>query len=75
MSLDREYFQQIFSVIGTNVAPILAHICLAMVENELHKKYVHDPELKWPVLFKRFIKNKFPTPDTDIELASIFRRV
>ena len=26
-----------------------------MYENEPRKKWAHDPKLKWPILFKRFI--------------------
>ena len=38
MSFNQQYFQQTFGVVmGTNVAPILANIYLAMLEKELHK--------------------------------------
>ena len=56
MSFDCEYFQQIFGIImGTNVAPILANIYVAMLENDQHNKCVLDVNLKWPILFERFI--------------------
>ena len=43
MSFDKEYFQQIFGIImGTNLAPILANLYLAMLQNELKNKCVHD---------------------------------
>ena len=36
MAFDGEYFQQIFGVImGTNVAPILANLCMARLETML----------------------------------------
>ena len=60
MVFDGEYFQQIFGLImGTNVAPILTNIYMAMLENELKKKCCSDPKLIWPVLFKRFIDDGF----------------
>jgi len=60
MVFDGEYFQQIFGLImGTNVAPILTNIYMAMLENELKKKCTSDPKLIWPVLFKRFIDDGF----------------
>ena len=52
MTLDNEYFQQIFGIImGTNLAPILANLYLAMLQEELEKKCTHDFKLKWPRLF------------------------
>ena len=60
MTFDKEYFQQIFGIImGTNLAPILANLYLAMLQEELKKKCVHDKKLKWPVLFQRFIDDGF----------------
>jgi len=60
MVFDGEYFQQIFGLImGTNVAPILTNIYMAMLENELKMKCEADPKLIWPVLFKRFIDDGF----------------
>ena len=60
MSFDKENFQQIFGIImGTNVAPILANIYVAMLENELRAKCKNDPKLKRPVLMKRFIVDGF----------------
>ena len=44
---------------GTHVAPILGNIYMAMLENELRKKCVLHPFLKWPILFKRFIHDGF----------------
>ena len=60
MVFDGEYFQQIFGLImGTNVAPILTNIYMAMLENELKIKCCSDPKFIWPVLFKRFIDDGF----------------
>jgi hypothetical protein len=60
MTFHGEYFQQIFGVImGTNVAPILANIYLARLENILRNKCVTDNKLVWPILFKRFIDDGF----------------
>jgi len=55
MTFDGKYFQQIFGLImGTNVAPILTNIYMAMLENELKAKCKTDPKLIWPILFKRY---------------------
>ena len=52
MTFDKEYFRKIFGIImGTNLAPILANLYLAMLQEELKNKYKHDVKLKWP---KRF---------------------
>ena len=60
MSFDKEYFQQIFGIImGTNLAPILANLYLALLQNELKNKCSHDKKLKWPILFQRFIDGGF----------------
>ena len=60
MSFDKEYFQQIFGIImGTNLAPILANLYLAMLQEELKKKCAHDKKLPWPTLFQRFIHDGF----------------
>ena len=60
MTFDKEYFQQIFGIImGTNLAPILANLYLAMLQEELKKKCVNDRKLKWPKLFLRFIDDGF----------------
>ena len=60
MTFDKEYFQQFFGIImGTNLAPILANLYLAMLQEELKKKCVNDQKLKWPKLFLRFIDDGF----------------
>ena len=52
MEFDKESFEQIFGIImGTNLAPILANLYLAMLQEELKKKCKHDAKLKWPTLF------------------------
>ena len=60
MTFDGEYFQQIFGVImGTNVAPILANIYMATLENLLKEKSKINKKIIWPLLFKRFIDDGF----------------
>ena len=60
MTFDKEYFQQIFGIImGTNLAPILANLYLAMLQEELKNRCKHDVNLKWPTLFLRFIDDGF----------------
>jgi len=60
LTFDKEYFQQIFGIImGTNLAPILANLYLAMLQEELKSKCKHDTKLKWPKLFLRFIDDGF----------------
>ena len=44
---------------GTNLAPILANLYLAMLQEELKRKCVHDTKLKCPILLQRFIDNGF----------------
>ena len=59
MCFGKEYSQQIFGIVmGTHVAPSLANICVAMLENELRRKCKFDPKLKWLVLL-RFIDDGF----------------
>ena len=41
------------------MAPILANIYVAMLENELRAKCKNDPKLNWPILLKRFIDDGF----------------
>ena len=43
MTFDKEYFRQIFGIImGTNLAPILANLYLAMLQEELKNKCKHE---------------------------------
>ena len=59
MTFDGEYFQQIFGVImGMNVAPILANIYMATLENLLKQKCKTN-KIVWPLLFKIFIDDGF----------------
>ena len=45
---------------GTNLAPILANLYLAILQEELKKKCIHDKKkLKWPTVFQRFKDNGF----------------
>jgi hypothetical protein len=44
---------------GTNIAPIIANLFLAMLENILKEKTKDDPNMIWPVLWKRFIDDGF----------------
>ena len=44
---------------GTKIAPILANLYLAMLQEELKKKCVNDHKLKWPKPFLRFIDDGF----------------
>ena len=60
MKFQEEFFMQILGIVmGTNLAPILAYLYLAMLQEELKKKCVQDKKLKWPVLFQRFIDYGF----------------
>ena len=46
MVFDGKYFQQIFGyIMGTNVAPILTNIYMAILENELKMKCKTDPQI------------------------------
>jgi len=63
MVFDGKYFQQIFGLIkGTNVAPILTNIYMAMLENELKKKCNTDPRLIWPVLLSGSLMMDLASP-------------
>ena len=44
---------------GTNLAPILANLYLAMLQEELKKKCIHDKKLKPLTVFQRFIYDGF----------------
>ena len=62
MTFDKEYFQQIFGIImGTNLAPILAHLYLAMLQEELKKKCIHDKKTqmahRFPTIYRRWVWN------------------
>ena len=60
MEFHGEYFQQIFGIImGTNVAPIIANLYLAKLEKILKEKSKGDPNMVWPIFFKRYIDDGF----------------
>ena len=50
--------------------PILANLFAALHE-ELKKKCVHDKNLKWPILFKRFIDDGFGIMEGTKKMSSI----
>ena len=55
-----ENFTQIFGIaMGTNVAPILANLYLAMLEHKLKEQTKNDPKMIWPSLWRRFIDDGF----------------
>jgi deoxyribodipyrimidine photo-lyase len=55
----REFFMQILGIVmGTNLAPILAHTYMAMLEEELYI-VCKNKNIKWPEMFKRFIDDGF----------------
>ena len=61
MTFDKEYFQQIFGIImGTNLAPILANLYLAMLQEELKKKCIQDKTQmahRFPKIHRRWVWN------------------
>ena len=53
--ISKKFFKQILGIVmGTNLAPILANIYLAMLEKEL-LIICKIKNIKWPILFKRFM--------------------
>ena len=52
---------------GTNVAPILANIYMAKLENLLKEKSKTNTKIIWPVLFKRFIDDGFGITEANKE--------
>jgi hypothetical protein len=56
MDFMSENFIQIFGIaMGTNIAPILANLYLAMLEKKLKEQTKDDPKMIWPILWRRFI--------------------
>ena len=54
-----EFFLQILGIImGTNLAPILTNIYMAILEEELHIQ-CKNKNIKWRKLYKRFIDDGF----------------
>ena len=55
-----EVFVQIFGIaMGTNIAPILTNLYLAVLEKKLKEETKNDPKMKWPSLWRRFIDDGF----------------
>jgi hypothetical protein len=70
---DRKAFQQIFGIaMGTNLAPTLANIYLAILEKEIKESNKDDPNFKWPIYFKRFIDDIFGIMDGTVEDVKYF---
>ena len=59
MEFQKVFYKQILGIVmGTNLAPILANICMAMLEEEL-VIVCKNNNIKWPIMFKRFIDDGF----------------
>ena len=59
MKFQVEFFMQIMGIVmGTNLAPILANIYMAMLEEELYVICIRK-NIMWPEMFKRFIDDGF----------------
>ena len=59
MKFQEEFFLQIMGIVmGTNLAPILANIYMAMLEEELYIVCIQK-NIKWPEMFNRFIDDGF----------------
>ena len=59
MKFQEEFFMQILGIVmGTNLAPILANIYMAMLEEELYIICIRK-NIIWPEMFKRFIDDGF----------------
>jgi hypothetical protein len=55
-----EIFTQTFGIaMGTNIAPILANLYLAMLEYKLKEQTKNDPKMIWPSLWRRYIDDGF----------------
>jgi hypothetical protein len=69
-------FRQIFGIaMGTNLAPILANIYLAILEKEIKEDNKNDPLFKWPIFFKRFIDDILGIMDGSMEDVKYFIKV
>ena len=59
MEFQKVFYRQVLGIVmGTNLAPILANIYMAMLEEEL-VIVCKNKSIKWPIMFKRFIDNGF----------------
>jgi hypothetical protein len=73
MEFNKGAFLQIFGIaMGTNLAPILANIYLAILEKEIKEDNKFDPKFKWPLLFKRFIDDILGIMDGTVEDVKYF---
>ena len=73
MEFDKGTFLQIFGIaMGTNLAPILANIYLAIIEKEIKEDHKDDPKFKWPLYFKRFIDDILGIMDGSVEDVKYF---
>jgi hypothetical protein len=76
MEFDGKFFVQIFGIaMGTNLAPVLANLYLAMLEKEIKEDRKNDPKFKWPLLFKRFIDDILGIMDGSPEDVEYFMSV
>ena len=60
MKVNKQFCHQIFGIaMGTLLAPVLANICLAILEKEIKKNCQNEshPTTGWPELFRRYIDN------------------
>ena len=59
MKFQEEFCMQILGIVmGTNLAPVLANIYMAMLEEELFIICLQK-NITWPEMFKRFIDDGF----------------
>jgi hypothetical protein len=54
MEFDGKFFVQVFGIaMGTNLAPVLANLYLAMLEKEIKEDHKNDPKFKWPLAVQK----------------------
>ena len=59
MKFQEDFFMQILGIVmGTNLAPILTNIYMAVLEEELYI-ICKNKNITWPKMFKRFIDDGF----------------
>ena len=59
MKFQEDFFMQMLGIVmGTNLAPIMANIYMAMLEEELYIVCIRK-NIIWPGMFKRFIDDGF----------------
>jgi hypothetical protein len=54
-----KYIHFFLIAMGTNIAPVLANLYLAMLEVKLKEQTKNDPKMIWPSLWRRFIDDGF----------------